>query len=119
MDEEYANTLWESVKEAQTMQPVYSQLSLQRIMVLGPEDELPTSAKGNVIRSKCDKMFKGNTVSEVPWTHFVEDGDLEADESDSLSFSRPSGGAQARVSAFDIVKQVSGMPLTDPITYGF
>jgi hypothetical protein len=52
--------IWESIVAAQEHQPAYSALSVARVLVLAPGggQALPTSAKGNVIRSKCEMMYR-------------------------------------------------------------
>ena len=100
-----AEELWQAVTAAQKHQPAYSALSTSRIVVLGDDESLPTSAKvlisipivvdngcycvqGNVIRSKCERMFKAG-VNEIEWAHMLDDtGTVEEGNFDSLDFMR-------------------------------
>ena len=88
VDKHLARDLWHSVSNSQEHQPAYSALSANRVVVLAPAYQLPTSAKGNVIRAQSQALFEQG-VNEVDWTSFLQNqGSGGTEQFDSLDFTR-------------------------------
>ena len=107
MDKEKAEKMWRAVTAAQQHQPAYSALSASRILVLASGTILPTSAKGNVIRSKCERMFSNGLQDAVQVAEFLETID-EEEQFDSLDFMKQKTiSSSTRTSEYEALKMNS------------
>ena len=103
--DDVAKNIWEAITKANSLQPSYSAVTHNAVILVQPDHHspLPTTNKGNVQRTKVEKLFKDDLTAENPSVH-IRRGialsavlpismvtELDEQDWDSLDFTAKSG----------------------------